>query len=71
MSNANNNPLLIPNIFFYYVQNFKINKNNLPQNNKKSNIFDKFINNKSRLVPFTKLVNSVGKPRYSPAISKE
>jgi len=40
----------------------------LPQNSK---IFYKFINNKYRLVPFTKLVNSIGKPKYSPAISKE
>lgn len=36
-----------------------------------TNIFNKFVNNKYKLVPFNNVNNAVGKTKYSPAISKE
>lgn len=41
------------------------------QSNRKSNIFNKFINSNFKLVPFYKIENVVGNTKYFPAISKE
>lgn len=43
----------------------------MSQQNKKSSIFNKVINNKYKLVPFNKIENAVGNTKYFPAVSKE
>nr|ACV41171.1 ribosomal protein 3/homing endonuclease-like fusion protein [Ophiostoma megalobrunneum] len=76
----NNNPLLIPNIFFLlkklvlmllkykWKKNIKL-KNSLDLN--KNNIFNKYVNNKYKLVPFNSINNDTGESRYFPSDFKE
>jgi hypothetical protein len=82
-----NYPLLKPNFFLLYILgldyiNFilmnKKNTNTLmnsPLNKESSDlklsIFNKFIKNNSKLIPFNIKFNHVGEPKYFPPFSKE
>ncbi len=81
VSYINNNPLLIPNIFFIvYISFYNKNKNlknytnpffNNSSDLKESNIFIKNINNKYKLAPLNLVKNNVGETKYFPSDSKE
>jgi hypothetical protein len=72
VSNANNNPLLIPNFLFYIVYKNIHPSKNLNMNNNLI-IFSKYLNNKNKsLFKKESIVQSfVGKQKYTPPVSKE
>lgn len=50
---------------------FRTNKYRLYAKNTNLYIFDKYINNNYKLIPFNKKRNEVGNTKYFPPVSKE
>jgi hypothetical protein len=75
VSNANNNPLLMPNFLFSLcIKICKTSEIKIIMNNKTKNliyIFSKYIKNNNKIIPFKVKRSDVGNTKYFPPVSRE